>query len=373
MILIILSCLVLFTYSSLIIYYLIGWNRLSETNNSKIDNQITIDVIVPFKDEEKNILRLVKGLKEQKYENNNLNFILVNDHSEDASEKIARNAIKDNNRFTIYSLSKQKEGKKAALSFGIKNSKSEKILFTDADCTHNKYWISDMVGYCLEKNADMVMAPVIYKKKKGFVSMFSEFENIALMMVTASSVYFGKPVMANGANMLIKKNVFRKSHELFNDKYTSGDDTFLMLQIKKDKRKKIVFNKSARSIVYSDPPEKLKDFINQRMRWVSKCKGISDYDIVRDAVIIFFTNFLLFVLLVLGIFSQIYLLTFICTFILKTLIDTVFIYRGLKYFGKKTLIKYVFLFQIFNFLYVPFVSVYGSMVNFKWKDRAYKN
>ena len=69
----------------MVFLFLIGWFK----NNSQIDrSDYKISVVIAVRNEEKNILRLIKNLKSQYYDNNLYDVIIIDDHSEDNSWKI---------------------------------------------------------------------------------------------------------------------------------------------------------------------------------------------------------------------------------------------------------------------------------------------
>ena len=51
----------------------------------------------------------------------------------------------------------------------------------------------------------MVLAPVVYSREEGRFNGLFTLDFLALMAATEAAVRMGRPVMANGANMLIEK------------------------------------------------------------------------------------------------------------------------------------------------------------------------
>ena len=72
-------------YLIMVFLFLIGWFK----NNSQIDrSDYKLSVVIAVRNEEKNILRLIKNLKSQDYDNNLYDVIIIDDHSEDNSWEI---------------------------------------------------------------------------------------------------------------------------------------------------------------------------------------------------------------------------------------------------------------------------------------------
>jgi glycosyltransferase involved in cell wall biosynthesis len=85
---------------------------------------MTVSVIIPAYNEEKNVSSVVKAVKSLNYVDE---IIVVNDGSLDATEKIAKEA-----GAAVISHTKNR-GKGAAIETGFKNSKGDIVVFLDAD------------------------------------------------------------------------------------------------------------------------------------------------------------------------------------------------------------------------------------------------
>ena len=371
MIIMIILVLPVFIYTYLLISYRISW--IPFQNNIQCENPgITVDVIIPFRNEQINIIPLVQSLKDQDYDAELSRFILVDDHSEDNSFQQLSDLICNDKRFLVIQLNNEGMGKKNALIAGIKNSNAKVVLFSDADCIHPKEWITSMINCYVKSNAYMVLGPVVFTGKKNFISRFSDFEFSALMGVTASAINKKRPLMCNGANLLIQYDILAEFNDYFNTKYVSGDDMFLLLKMKKYYPDFIKFNNSKDAIVTTIAPYLIRDFILQRLRWVSKNKGINDLSVIFNSSTVFLTNSMLLISAFLFLIKPVFLYIFIALFLIKTITDLIFIYPVLNDFNKKTLLKYIVIFEGFNLFYVPVITISGIFSNIKWKDRFYQ-
>ena len=97
-----------------------------------------VSVIVPARNEEDNIADCVRDILAQDYDHSSLGFelIVVNDHSEDDTVRVATESAAGDPRFRIINL-EEISGvayKKAAVAAGIRVAKGKWILTTDADC-----------------------------------------------------------------------------------------------------------------------------------------------------------------------------------------------------------------------------------------------
>src|SRR3954469_23379564 len=83
MIMLAISVVFITLYGGLFYYYLRGWNLARVETGKKIAANRMISVIVPARNEEKNILRLLDALKEQSYPPAFFEIIVVDDFSTD--------------------------------------------------------------------------------------------------------------------------------------------------------------------------------------------------------------------------------------------------------------------------------------------------
>jgi glycosyltransferase involved in cell wall biosynthesis len=94
-----------------------------------------ISILVPFKNEEKNLTLLYQGIAES-LSNKNWELILINDGSTDASPQEAHDLSSKDNKVRI--LNQRKSfGKGRALADGFKIAKGDIIVFMDADLEDN--------------------------------------------------------------------------------------------------------------------------------------------------------------------------------------------------------------------------------------------
>ena len=79
-----------FLYSSLIIYYWQAWRSIPGYAAPDKSPQTKISVLIPARNEEKNIGQLLQALQEQTYPGEFFEIILVDDHSTDATPAIVQ-------------------------------------------------------------------------------------------------------------------------------------------------------------------------------------------------------------------------------------------------------------------------------------------
>lgn len=337
------------------------------SSNKKLTTKVS--VLIAARNEENNIKVLLQTLYNQTYRKEFFEVIIVDDCSEDDTEKIINNFIKENKGINIRLLSAEGSGKKAAISQALHNANNDFIIVTDADCELKETWIESIVNFYEDKKCKMILAPVLLTPADTLFEKMQVLEHLSLIGSTAGSAAIGFPVMCNGANMAYEKKaaieIEKKRHD-FN--IPSGDDMFLLEQFVKNygyKNVKFLLNKSA--IVKTNACKTVKDFFRQRRRWVSKTKSYTNWKILLTAFIVFFFN--------LSIVSL-----FLSSFFIPALWSLYFLLTLLKFFVDFPLLKHITTFMNHNKLmrwaltlefiypfYVIFTAISGLIINVNWK------
>lgn len=358
-------------YSLTILVFSIGWMKLRTFVSSSVLGAIPVSVIIACRNEEDNILHLLKSLTKQTYPKENTEIIFVNDHSTDNTRNIISRFIQDFQHIKLFDLPETKAGKKEALAYGIKNSNSGIIITTDADCAMEKDWINTLVSYYIQFKPKLLVGPVAFNyRNNNIFQKFQAFEFLSLIGSGAGAIGINKPIMCNGANLLFEKSLYENSN--IKNHIASGDDIFLMLYAKKINKKSIHFIRSKKAIVYTKPVKSVKEFLNQRIRWTSKSKAYRDFDIVFTAMAVTFANLVLAFSFVYTIWDFSFLNTFILLFIIKSIFDLFILIPVTKFFHTLKLLWLFFPLQIIYPFYIVFTVIFGLIGNFSWKDRNFQ-
>ena len=169
-----------------------------------------LSVIIAVKNEEKNIISLIDSLEKLNYPNENFEVIIIDDNSSDKTAELINPRISDKNNFiVIKATNKEFEGKKGALSIGIKNAKYNFIVITDADCKHNINWLSALAGG-LDYGYDFVfgIAPIL--TGNTLVEKISAFENLRNTYLTIAAVGLNLPYSAAARSFAFRKTSFER-------------------------------------------------------------------------------------------------------------------------------------------------------------------
>lgn len=359
----IVSAIIGIFYAFMLIAFAIAWFRRKE-NSVNAHSDIFISVIIAFRNEEENLLSLLQSLSKQDYKYD-FEIILVNDHSDDDSCAII-NEFADK-RIKLSELPEGIYGKKQALRVAAKKAIGDLLVFTDADCVMSEKWLSSMSVGVQKKAVDMLCGPVEFIARNTVFSKLVELEFLSLTGSGAAGLFLKKSFMCNAANYAIKKNIFVEASQYFNDKYSSGDDVFLLHYV--SKKYKVDFIKNVEAIVKTRAPQNIIAFFNQRIRWASKISGYRTSSSLFSALINFLFSFLILVSFgLIGLDGRFFSLAIILLFI-KTLSDVIFLIPVLSFHKKISLLVFVPLLQIFYPIYIFATGLLSIISTPKWKGR----
>jgi chlorobactene glucosyltransferase len=155
---------------AILIFWSIVWHRWSRQCGGSMpelpgenpllpDDIPKVSIIVPARNEEKNIERCVLSLLKQDYRR--FEIIVVDDCSEDRTGSILAKLANNDSRLQVVQgkpLLGGWMGKAHALHQGYPSAKGDWLLFTDADTFHEPYLLSRVMGVALASPASLVTA-----------------------------------------------------------------------------------------------------------------------------------------------------------------------------------------------------------------------
>lgn len=171
-----LSLIFLLLYALLLFFYWQKWAKLSDFNVSGSNGRRFISVIVPARNEEKNIAPLLKALSEQSYSKDFFEIIIVDDFSTDATAQIVRFFSLANLLFIQPNTASELSSKKRAIEAGIQKAKGELIVTTDADCIPPEHWLATINDFYATKNAAFMAAPVKFSHNNSLLQLFQALD-----------------------------------------------------------------------------------------------------------------------------------------------------------------------------------------------------
>jgi poly-beta-1,6-N-acetyl-D-glucosamine synthase len=360
------SFLISTIYFSIILSFLIGWNRIKEyRKDSSSPFGFFISVLVPFKNEAKNIVNLINSIKNQTLASDHFELLLIDDNSTDESMRLALHNTLDQPQFQCIKLL-GKTGKKNAIKLGVENAKGHLIVTTDADCTHPNEWLETIYSYYKDYRPKLLIGPVFMQGRSHFEKIQC-LDFFSLMASTAGACGINRPIMCNGSNLAFEKETFTKLQDPFKQFYESGDDIFLLHAIKHRFPGKVTFIKSNKALVMTNAEISWRDFLRQRIRWASKSKAYTDRDTIITAVVVLLMNLTLLANLFLSFVYRGDMLLFIFQLSIKSIVDFILLFEVSAFYKIKKSLYYFLPTQIFNIFILPIVAISGFIHHVKWK------
>jgi len=365
-----LTYLVCSCYVALMCLYVLGWIKTPCWIKPPITNcqpSTFVSIILPVRNEEKNILAILQCIAKQNYQKDKFEIIVVDDLSTDNTSDLVSKAAIQNLRFVRLSHG---QGKKKAIEEGITQARGTLIITTDADCSMNESWLSTIVSFYEGKKPKMIVSPVLLKNENGFQQIVQSQELTVLTASACASLYYNSPILCSGANFAYEKETFLSVNGFEGvDKTATGDDVFLMQKVHKKFPGEIKYLRSKDAIVYTHPEKTTSAALSQRKRWASKSFSYGLSYIAGIALLVFLTNFLIFISGILSAINIKFVLVFAITFLAKLIVDFMLLYSSSVFFSKRT---YPVLFLFSSLIYLLYVSVIGLVspfTSYTWKGR----
>lgn len=356
-------------YAIIILLFTLGWWRTKSNNITVGSNMHSFSIIIPFYNEEDNILNLLQDIEKLNYPKNKLEVIMINNESTDNSGIIIRDYIFENN--SDIRLHNSIGGKKDAVWKGINEADHDYILSIDADCRIPSNILQEYDKSLQTKASKMISGPVVFASNKGFWNSFMEYEFMSLVASGAGAIGVKIPIMVNAANMLFERKMAHKAKHIFKSNQESGDDIFLLqFVVKEYGASQVQFLKSRDAIVKTQGPSSFHSWVNQRLRWTAKAKDYSINATSLTALVVFGLNALIIILLIRSFLYIDYLYIAFAIIFMKTIIDLPILIMSAAFFDKKKIVKYSLIFELLYPFYIVVISIMAIFYRGKWKDES---
>ncbi|WP_340064964.1 glycosyltransferase family 2 protein [Ascidiimonas aurantiaca] len=372
------AILIVVCYALLLLWFVFGFYKLKAFTLPKNDVSLptTFSVIIPFRNEAKNLPALLESLSLVQYPNTHWEVIFVNDHSEDESSEIITNYLKNHPEMEWQILhldTVQGSAKKAAIEKAISHTKHNWVITTDADCTVPEKWLLCFHGFIRESPCRMVAAPVSYHPSRTFLNRFQLLDFLSLMGATMGGFGAGTPFMCNGANLAYEKNTFLAVNGFSGNKHIAGgDDIFLLEKINRKYAGSIKFLKAKEALVLTKPESSLRNLLAQRVRWAAKAASYKSFIAVFTGILVFLMNMLLLTLFSLFVYGTISYHMFLYVFVIKFNIDFLLLYPTALFLKQENTLTSYFQSSLIYPVFCSLVALRSFWGSYYWKGRKYK-
>ncbi|MER3497143.1 MAG: glycosyl transferase family 2 [Chitinophagaceae bacterium] len=335
-----------------IFYYLFFFSRLAfyKEQPRQQSQQHPVSVIICARDEDENIARNLPGVLVQKYPTTH-EVIVVNDNSVDDSKYILEELKKTFRFLNIVDLKQEAKlitGKKYPLSVGIKESKHEIVLLTDADCVPaSEFWMAKMQSAYVN-GTEVVIGYGAYKKRPGLLNKLIRFETFHSALQYLSFALSGLPYMGVGRNLSYKKDLFFRNKGFSSINHIpGGDDDLFISKVATRHNTAVVIDKD--TITLSQPKRSFSAWLRQKTRHYSTARYYKK-EIKFLLALYSFSHFLFYPLLIVTavFFNWQYALAI---FGFRFLLQAIIYFKGMKRLDEKDLWPWFLFLDLWMFFY----------------------
>ena len=357
-------------YARLLTWYLSQWNRIpSRTGYHQQILQIT--VLIAARNEAEHLPACLAAVTRQNYPQSRYEVLVVDDHSTDATKDVVR-AFSGVSLLSLADVSEDSQGKKAALTAGMRAASGEVVVMTDADCVAGPDWLASIAAQFAE-DVLAVTGPVCYQGMSGLLEHFQALEVLGLMVVTGGGLEGGRHHLGNGANMAVRRNVFTEVGEFKDNAHlSSGDDLFLLEAIAGKHPGSLKFAKTPAAVVRTSAQPTWPALIRQRLRWASKNAALQDQTINLTWIGVWVIHlFLLVSVLCVPFMHWIPGLIVIAAIVVKAYADHRVLSAAAAFTSQENVLRWFIPSFVLNIFYVLYIGVVSVMTRrYEWKDRV---
>lgn len=272
--------LLVIPYIGLMLMVIVGMFRAQRRPHT--DATPSVSVVIPAHNEEDKLGSTLASLSEQHY-SGEVEFVIVNDRSIDATGAIIDRFVESDPRFRrldVTAPSRRFAPKVNAVDHGIQGSSGTIIITSDADCLYPEGWIQGLVSH-FEPDVAMVIGHVETTQPGDDVGPVQRFEAIdwlSLMLTARSLTHFGWKFASTANNQAYRRSAFEAIGGFgAGGRAPSGDEDVLTQRIGRLEGVRVVFASAPETRVLTQPMPSLGAFLNQRRRWVSRYHHVVHY------------------------------------------------------------------------------------------------
>jgi len=251
----------------LFIFGRVAFNSAKNHTSTGSQKEEGVTVLVAAHNEFTNLKTLIPKLFEQNY--SNFDVMIVNDRSTDRTKRLLEEMMEIYPRLrsvTIKYTPGHVTPKKFALTLGIKVTKNDVILLTDADCIpQSENWIKKMTAPVRKHGKTFSLGFSGYEKKPGFLNSWIQFETLLTALFYMSFGLWKRPFMGIGRNMCYRKHFFMEVKAFKGFWHVEGgDDDLFVNQYATGKNTSIVIDPEANTL--SQPKTTKTEYFVQKKR-----------------------------------------------------------------------------------------------------------
>ena len=329
-----------------------------------------VSIIVPARNEEKNIGSCLNSLAALCYPPELLDIIIVDDNSDDRTPRIVGEFVSRYPHMQLITAGERGEhlkGKTGAIARGVDHAGGEVLFFTDADCLVPGGWIEETLKYYVDEKVGLVAGFTELSATNVFASL-QALDWFTLFSAAAAAAALGFPVTAVGNNLSIRKSVYDAVGGYGNIDFSVTEDLALVQAATSRTPTKLRFPIDKGTLVESAPCASWREWYHQRKRWFVGGRKMKWGSQVVLLIVVFFNALLLWTL------ATEPFVTIAPWLGLKLVADSALVFPALRRFHKLPLLRHIPVYQLYLTLYVFILTVITSFHrSVRWKNRDFNS
>ena len=330
--------------------------------------------IIPVRNEADQIQECLNSiLKNEELETHVCEILVLDDYSTDETKTLVQGIshpliqlieLKDHVGSAI-------EGsKKRAIDLGVSLAQGDYIIQTDGDCLIGPSYVRTLAKLLNTYQISLIGAPVVFAPSNTLLEHFQTLDLSGMMALTKAGIMSKKWYLANGANLIYKKDLSRDLDKSF----ASGDDISRIGQYAKLENQEIYFSNENALCVTTPPENTLKSFIAQRIRWGTKNQHSNNPTLLCAMALVFIQSLWFYVHVFAIILIGIPAIFIACTHLfLKLSVDYLLLETSTKHYDSRNSMRYIIPAFIIQQFYISMIGLASLVVKkYNWKGRVVK-
>lgn len=259
--------LVASTFCGLTLWFYYHFSQRNQAVLRPIES--TLNILITFKNNSENLVQLIAQFSDTARDNN-LQIHLADDHSDTITKRKLESLTLPSYCNWLHPPHAIR-GKKLVQKWAMQFIESPFCLLLDVDSVPPSFIRNGYVPSRLSA-IKLMLIPVQPIQRNGFWNAFFDLDFLSLQLATVASAQGGKPLLANGACMIVDVSAYQAVAKIRDDwDYSHGDDVFLLhAMVQEFGGKAIACIHPSHGFARSSFPMRLSDLYFQRLRWIGK-------------------------------------------------------------------------------------------------------
>ena len=328
----------------------------------------SVAIIIAARNEEKNIRQCLDSIARLSYPARLLEVVIVDDRSTDNTAQIVREYTARHAHIKLVTAvagTGNLRGKTNAVAQGIRESKGDIIMFTDADCSVPARWVEETIKYYTNDSIGIVAGFTALRVRRWFDAL-QTLDWFLLFSVAAATIRLRYPVTAVGNNLSVRRAAYDLVGGYENIPFSVTEDYALFHAVTHSTTYQARFPIDAAALVESDPCAGVGELYQQKMRWFTGGKGMN-----VGSLLLLLVPYGANVALVISLLWN-PSLAVLWAFLAKASVDLFLVLPSVIAFRQLPLLRYFLFFEAY---YIAYVLVFPVLVlagaETVWKERTY--